>query len=572
MGQERSRTLVGFDLMSAISPEGSPFHGWPDQHEAGDDQHLQHSHPEPRHDQAGNQQQSSQMHQDFQPYSQQMSGATQSSNRTPAMVKQWQNSLQQNSLQRLASRFGANPAQPVYQPTPLWQPHPLAAAANNYGQNFGPPNPDPGNGVQPQAGQATASVAALRSWFPLLHSMPDEMLIATDLNTLMALNKSLQPTQGAMDPMAQAAEMWAAAAARMSAPVTRPEDEPAIMMAKTLETLQGNPTAVPAGFDYRCKILHPARFLGGAVCPKTLWREARIAIGLDGVPPLSNYNLTCMGLGGCVTMRGFKEMANPASPHNTLKLYSSSNMSSSTGATRRLTLADGNSSVNIGENLKEISDLNELKLAVRAMCRAAQLILPWNASYNAIDGFLHTTNYGYADLNGRSNRAQILTEFINYILGLNAAAWVQKEDFHTSGEIKTLWTEWFGSRPASLLSVAKQEETAATTGGQGVAGSSNGGANRGRGRGRGGGRQNHSGGGQQQQTFTTPPPTINNSQGGGGGGGGRQMLCRRFNYGNCPNTAATCALPSGTKLHHRCDQETSPGVICNGGHPRIQHR
>ncbi len=123
-------------------------------------------------------------------------------------------------------------------------------------------------------------------------------------------------------------------------------------------------------------------------------------------------------------MRGWKEMANPGSPHNTLKLYSSSNMSSSMGATRRLSLADGSQAVNIGENLKEVTDLAELKLAVRTMCRAAQLILPWNMAYNAIDGFLHSSNYGMAELNGRANRATIQTEFIYYVLGLNAAAWI----------------------------------------------------------------------------------------------------------------------------------------------------
>jgi hypothetical protein len=63
-------------------------------------------------------------------------------------------------------------------------------------------NPDPGRG------SATVPLAALRSWFPLLHAMPDKMMIATDLNTLMALNRSLEPsTQTTSDPMAQAAEV-----------------------------------------------------------------------------------------------------------------------------------------------------------------------------------------------------------------------------------------------------------------------------------------------------------------------------------------------------------------------------
>ncbi len=160
-------------------------------------------------------------------------------------------------------------------------------------------------------------------------------------------------------------------------------------------------------------------------------------------------------------MRGFKEMHNPASPHNTLKLYSSSNMESQTGATKHLSLADGDHSVTIGDNMKKVSDLNEMRLAVWATCRTAQLVMPWNMAYNAIDGFLHNRNYAFAELKGRSNRVAILTAFVNYVLGLNTAAWVQKEDFLTSGEIKTICSEWFGSRPTSLLAVANNDSTAA---------------------------------------------------------------------------------------------------------------
>jgi hypothetical protein len=173
--------------------------------------------------------------------------------------------------------------------------------------------------------------------------MPDEMLIATDLNALMAFNRSLgPPSQAASDPMAQAAEVWVEAAEKLSGSVQRQEDEPGIAMAKNLEALRLNPILVTAGKDDRSGILHPARFLSSAVCfAKKMWRVAREVIGLDGIPPLSSYDLSAIGLGGCVTMRGFKEMHNPASPHNTLKLYSSSNMGSRMGATNCLSLAHG---------------------------------------------------------------------------------------------------------------------------------------------------------------------------------------------------------------------------------------
>jgi hypothetical protein len=145
-----------------------------------------------------------------------------------------------------------------------------------------------------------------------------------------------------------------------------------------LEALRLNQILVTAGTDDNSGILYPARFLDGAVCSaKKMWRELREVIGLDGIPTLSSYDPSAIGLGCCVTMRGFKEMHNPASPHNTLKLYSSSNMGSQTGATKRLSLADGDRSMNIGDNMKEVSDLNKMRLAVRTMCRNAQLVMPW---------------------------------------------------------------------------------------------------------------------------------------------------------------------------------------------------
>jgi len=56
--------------------------------------------------------------------------------------------------------------------------------------------------------------------------------------------------------------------------------------------------------------------------------------------------------------------------------------------------------------------------------------------------------------------------------------------------------------------------------------------------------------------FTIPPPPIQS---------GQVTAVLTLLHGNCPNTAATCTLPSGTRLTHKCD-------VCNGNHPRVQHR
>jgi hypothetical protein len=70
-------------------------------------------------------------------------------------------------------------------------------------------------------------------------------------------------------------------------------------MARALKALRKNPTQVKEGEDDCIQVFHPAIFLGGATCSaKKLWLETRDVIGLDGITPLSNYDMTATGLGG----------------------------------------------------------------------------------------------------------------------------------------------------------------------------------------------------------------------------------------------------------------------------------
>lgn len=304
-----------------------------------------------------------------------------------------------------------------------------------------------------------AELAVLRTCLPNIDHIPDELLMRLDPAVLVELNKASQPA-GSSDMQSIAAQAAAAAAAHYAlAPQQHRETDPGVKMARNLEALRDNPAEVLAGLDDRCQTLHNARFLGGSVCSaKKLWLAAREALCLEGISPLSNYDLASTGLGGCVTARGWQEIHTPGSTQLTLKLFSSSNMTSSTTGTRRLTLADGDSAISIGEHMKDIADLAELKHAIWAVCRATHFALPWNHSFNAIEGFLHTTNFAATELNSKANRASILSDFVNYIFGLNAGAWQQKESFLSTGEIKTLWGEWYGSRPASLF-IASQADS-----------------------------------------------------------------------------------------------------------------
>jgi hypothetical protein len=390
-------------------------------------------------------------------------------------------------------------------------------------------------------------------------------MMNTDFNILLQLNKAARP-QPASDMHTVAAQAFAAAAAIHLAPPQQSLPDPGVRMAKNLEFLKANPTSVPAGKDDRSSVLHQARFYGGMACTaQKMWLEAREVHGLDGIPPLANYDMAASGLGGCVTARGWLELHNPASTHLTIKLFSATNLGSSTGNTRRLTLAGDEDGISIGEHLKEIEDLEELQQAMRVLCRAAHLVMHWNHSFNALDGFLHTSKWGAAELAGNSRRAATLTKFVNHVIGLNAEAWQLKNPFLSIGDLKTRWTEWLSTRPASEFTPAVANFNAAHAGSAGGQLS--------RFARRRAAQQQH----QHNQQFTfpnlsTPPPT----QQGQGQGGGRQpkpKYCRKFNAGTCLNAAGNCALmPSGTPLLHRCDLEVSPGRVCGGAHAKINHR
>ncbi len=242
-------------------------------------------------------------------------------------------------------------------------------------------------------------------------------------------------------------------------------------------------------------------------------------------------------------------MHNQASPHNTLKLYISSNMGSQTGATKRLSLADGDCSVTIGDNMKDVSDLNEMRLAVRAMYRTGQLVMPWNMAYNAIDGFLHNRNYAFAELSGRSNSGY--SHLLHQLRSGPQCCCLGPEggflDFWGNQDHleRMVWIQTrFSSHRCQQQFHSRQE------------------------------RERRSGCGQckqlrrrwrlrkgpgMAQTISTEPPRASSVhpllplRQLGRAAAAIRMLCLRFNYSDCPNLPATCALPSGTRLYHRCD-------------------
>jgi hypothetical protein len=389
-------------------------------------------------------------------------------------------------------------------------------------------------------------------------------MMTTDFNMLIQLNEAAR-AQPLPDMHIVAAQAFAAAAVHIGQPQHSIPD-PGVKMAKNLESLKASPTMLPAGPDDRTSVFHPARFMGGMAClAQKMWMAAREEHGLEGILPLANYDMAVAGLGGCVTARGWQELHNPASTHLTIKLFSASNLGSSTGNTRRFTLAGDEDGISIGDHLKEIEDLGELQQAMRVLCLAAHLALPWNHSFNALHGYLHTSKWGLAELAGNSRRAATLTKFVNHVLGLNAEAWQLKNQFMSIGELKTRWTEWLATRPTSEYSSGPTHSYLPANPNQGQAGSQFSKSAR------------RKAARNQQHQFTlpnlsTPPPTQQNQGQQGGRLGSKPKYCRKFNAGTCLNAAGSCFLASGTALLHLCDKENGQGGVCHQNHAKIHHR
>jgi hypothetical protein len=411
--------------------------------------------------------------------------------------------------------------------------------------------------------------------------------------TLLQMNQQVQQAPQASDM--QAAMLAAAAAAVQYSQIAGfnpTAQDPGVKMAKNLEKLKACPITIPEGLDDRINILHSARFLGGAVTSGTgLWLMARKVIGLEGLTPLANYDLACMGLSGSVTLKGCIEAHNPGSQNLCLKMFSPENLSTTAGAARRFTLADDDGAISVGEHMKEITEMATLQHAMRALCGLTRIIMPWNFSFEAIHGFLYASNFGLPELKDDPLRVPKLVKFVNYVLGVNAAAWQREEAFLTCGQLKQEFGTYLQCQvsgafvpavPSSSAQPHNQQKHAGRGRGGGYRGGGGGfrgGFNRGRGgfqysSGRGGFNHNGGGGGgsANQNGGGGGNPLYNSIPGGYWTPSGYVILCKRFNLGNCKNSANNCALPTGAKAHHLCAGRKANGDICKEKHAYVDHK
>lgn len=283
--------------------------------------------------------------------------------------------------------------------------------------------------------------------------------------------------------------------------------------------LESSLQRVNAGEDNRCSILHPARFLCGAsTSAARVWIEARKVIGLNGFPPVGNYDMAAVGLTGVVTAKGWAELHNPASSRLSVRQFNinNCNMKSST--------QDASDS--------DISDLGEFKLAVRALRTAMMLVHPWNMSVAALEGFLLQSNFCTVDLAGTEKKAQLLTQFCDYVLLQNSEKWRDGESFLSTADLKGTWAAFFAARPqsAGMRVQQKNSNTAKKLG-------------------------------SSRPAYTNDPSFV------------ALGICFAYNEGRCLKQAGDCATRTGRKLKHVCNDVADPAKpteVCGKEHIRVK--
>ncbi len=265
-------------------------------------------------------------------------------------------------------------------------------------------------------------------------------------------------------------------------------------------------TTVDSGKDNRWNTLHSARYLAGAgVSATKMWINARKAIGLRGHPPIGNYDMTSIGLAGLVTAKGWIELHDPSSTKLKLKMFNVNKVSSNKSSE------------------DDFFELADLKIAMRAMKAATSYVMPWNKSIDALDGFLHQNNFCNLETGHLEKRAQLLTQFIDYVLGQNAERWRDEEPFLTCGDLKTAWSAFFGVR--SQTATRKKDKD------------------------------------HHKRLGTEKPKRRPDG------------LCWAYNDGKCPKAAADCKTSGGKPLRHVCNfvvDKSKPEDICGKDHMRYK--
>ena len=299
-------------------------------------------------------------------------------------------------------------------------------------------------------------------------------------------------------------------------------------------TLASSVFHVEAGTDNRLDRLHQARCMPGATCTAAkLWLHAREVMGEGGHVPLATYDMASIGLGGCVTPKGWVALHDPATPDISIKMFSMGNCSSKSKEAR-------------DSEFPEMEDLVEFKTALRVLRGAMVCVHPWNRSIDALESFLVQSNYCSADLSGVEKQVNILTQFTDYVLAENASRWRGLEPFLTTRDLRGAWADFIAQK-STLLSQKTQASNKSSS---------------------------------SYYDYKRKDYRQKESSSNSGSGKAYRVdstmffddICVMWNIGKCVKAPGQCMTRKGAKLKHVCNYKPDPNnprVSCGKDHAAL---
>ena len=285
------------------------------------------------------------------------------------------------------------------------------------------------------------------------------------------------------------------------------------------------PVRVEAGFDECAGTVHSSRFLRGFIGdPQELWLQARTHMEIEGLSPITNYEMGCQGIGDLLTTPVWEEIHNPGSRLLCLQMLSPKSVETA--------LRNPDKS----ESPKLFDTLGELKTAVITLDTAILRVMPWNHAFRTLALYLVSTNYGDSELGGKTSKVQVLTGFVNEVMLQNAKAWVEKRKYFSHQDLVNKWPA-FMNRSSSVLKTAEPSR-----------------------------------GSQKKQKHTKTGSAS------GGGGGSRptvpKWVCKKFNQGDCKEIGDKhdAYWDPNFSLKHVCSKILADGKCCLKAHAIKDHK
>ena len=199
------------------------------------------------------------------------------------------------------------------------------------------------------------------------------------------------------------------------------------------------PVQIEAGPDDCVGKAHNSRFIRGYVADhQELWVQARSVIGLDGLDPITNYELLSTGMGDLLTQRVWEEAHKPNSRLLSIRMLSAKSVEEA------LRLPDKT------EAPKEFETLQELKLAMATLETIIHKVMPWNMSFKTLSLFFVLNDFGASELSGKKQRLSLIAVFVDEVLRTNARNWEEKKKYVSYQELCAKWSA-FLSRNQLLM-------------------------------------------------------------------------------------------------------------------------